>query len=134
MALILLVEDDPDNQDVLATMLQIAGQRVVVATDGAEGLRLANELQPDLILMDMRMGVMDGWTATEQLKAHKELARIPIIAVTAYATVEDARRAFASGCDDYIPKPVDYHVLVGKVKELLFQRCGSDEHESAPSP
>jgi two-component system cell cycle response regulator DivK len=134
MARILLVEDDPDNQDVLATMLQIAGQKVVIAPDGTEGIRLATELQPDIILMDMGMGVMDGWTATAQLKAHADLAHIPIIAVTAYATIEDARRAFAAGCDDYIPKPVDYHVLIGKIEEFLIQGCGSGKRESSPSP
>lgn len=119
MALILVVEDDPDNQDVLTTMLQIAGHTTVIASNGAEALRLAAERYPALILMDMGLPVMDGWMATTQLKAHPQLATIPVIAVTSYAMTEDAQRARAVGCTDYIAKPIDYTVLTTKVVALL---------------
>jgi two-component system, cell cycle response regulator DivK len=119
MALILIVEDDIDNQEVFATMLQIAGHTSVMAANGEEGLRLVEELRPDLILMDMGMPVMDGWTAAELLRANPALADIPIIAVTSYAMAEDARRALAVGCNDYLSKPIDYYDLIDKIEALL---------------
>ena len=119
MALILVVEDDPDNQDVLTTMLQIAGHTTILASNGAEALKLAVEKHPALILMDMGLPVMDGWTATAQLKAHPRLMTIPIVAVTSYAMTEDAQRARSVGCTDYIAKPIDYVVLITKIAALL---------------
>jgi two-component system, cell cycle response regulator DivK len=119
MARALIIEDDPDNQHVIATMLEMAGHDVKIAPNGAAGIDVAELWQPEIILMDMAMPVLDGWSATQQLRAHPQLAEIPILAVTSYAMPEDAQRAFEVGCSDYLSKPIDYFVLVAKVAELL---------------
>jgi CheY-like chemotaxis protein len=119
MAAILIVEDDPDNQNVLATMLQIAGHTNTIAANGTEAVKLAEDTHPDIILMDIGLPIMDGWEAIERIKAKPDLARIPVIAVTAYATTDDAKKAFTVGCSDYMPKPIDYYVLVDKLNAVL---------------
>jgi len=119
MTHILLVENDVDNQAVLMTMLQMAGYTATLAPDGQEGLRLAEELHPDLILMDMGMPILDGWEATKRIKAHPRLGRIPVIAVTSYAMTGDAKRALDAGCSDYLSKPIDYFVLIDKIRAQL---------------
>ena len=119
MPLILLVEDNEMNRDMLSRRLARKGYVVEMAVDGAQGVALAGEKQPDLILMDMSLPVLDGWEATRALKADEATARIPVIALTAHAMSEDRDRALSAGCDDYDTKPVELPRLLEKIEALL---------------
>jgi CheY-like chemotaxis protein len=119
MAKILLVEDNEMNRDMLTRRLQRRGHEVLVAGDGAEGVALAQQEQPDLILMDMTLPVLDGWEATRRLKADPATGHIPIIALTAHAMSEDRERALEAGCDDFDTKPIELPRLLAKVDTLL---------------
>lgn len=121
MAKILLVEDNEMNRDMLSRRLMRRGFEVVIAVDGAQGVSMAQTEVPDLILMDMSLPVMDGWEATEHLKAAPETSTIPIIALTAHAMAGDREKALAAGCDDYDTKPIEFTRLFGKIQVLLGQ-------------
>ena len=121
---VLLVEDHPDNRGIYRTILEHGGIHVVEAEDGATGVRLARELRPDLILMDVSLPVMDGWEATRILKSDPATAGILIIALTAHALRGDRERAEAAGCDGYIPKPAPPREVLEEVRRRLG--LGSD--------
>lgn len=116
---ILLVEDNEMNRDMLSRRLERRGFQVSIAVDGAQGVELAHQVIPDLILMDMSLPVMDGWTATRQLKGDPSTQTIPVIALTAHAMAGDQEKCRAAGCDDYDTKPVDFTRLMGKIQALL---------------
>lgn len=116
---ILLVEDNEMNRDMLSRRLQRRGHEVLIAVDGAEALRVAGEEQPELVLMDLSLPVMDGWEATGRMKADPQTATIPIIALTAHAMGADRERALAAGCDDFDTKPIDMERLTGKIAALV---------------
>lgn len=118
MLRILVIEDDELNRDMLVQRLEAQPYEVISATDGAEGLRCVETASPDLILLDMDLPEMDGWTLARQLKAAAATRPIPIIAVTAYAREGDEERARRAGCDAYTPKPVDFKHLLGTITEL----------------
>jgi CheY-like chemotaxis protein len=116
---VLLVEDYEDNRDMLTGRLQRRGFDVVVATNGEEAVAVAQRDLPDVILMDMGLPVMDGWTAASHIKEDARTRHIPIIALTAYAMDDvDRDKALNAGCDDYCGKPVDFTVLVEKIQGL----------------
>ena len=119
MAKILLVEDNEMNRDMLSRRLVRKGYEVVMAENGEQGIAMAESEAPDLILMDMSLPVIDGWEATERLKASDKTASIPVIALTAHAMAEDRHKALAAGCDDYDTKPVELSRLVEKMAKLL---------------
>ena len=119
MARILLVEDNEMNRDMLARRLTRRGYDMLLAEDGAKGVATASAEQPDLILMDMSLPVLDGWEATRRLKAAPETERIPVIALTAHAMATDEEKAVAAGCDDYDTKPIDLPRLLEKIERLL---------------
>lgn len=116
---ILVVEDNPDNRILITDVLSSMDYEVLVAVDGEEGLAMAQAEVPDLILMDLSLPGMDGWSLTRQLKQDAALARIPIIALTAHAMVGDREEALRAGCDDYVSKPVDMRELTSKLKHYL---------------
>ena len=116
---ILLVEDHEDNRIVYSTILEHFGYRVLLAGDGAEGVRMARESSPDLVLMDVSIPVMDGWQATATLKADPATARIPVIALTAHALPADRERAQEVGCDGYLAKPVEPRRVLAEVRRFL---------------
>jgi CheY-like chemotaxis protein len=116
---ILLVEDNEMNRDMLSRRLMRRGYEVVMALDGAEGVRMARDERPDLILMDMSLPVLDGWEATRQLKADAATAAVPVIALTAHAMSDDEAKARAAGCDDFDTKPVDLKRLLAKIERWL---------------
>lgn len=118
-AKILLVEDNELNRDMLTRRLERKGFTVFIAIDGQEGVSQAQTLLPDIILMDMSLPVMDGWTASKQLKANPQTQHIPIVALTAHAMAEDREKALAAGCDDYDTKPIDLPRLLGKIENWL---------------
>ena len=121
---ILYVEDNEDNIFMLKNRLTRAGHTVVVATDGAQGVAMASSEQPDVILMDLSLPVLDGWQATREIKAAADTKHIPVIALTANAMAGDREKALAAGCDDYDTKPVELPRLLGKIKQLA-ERTGS---------
>jgi CheY-like chemotaxis protein len=116
---ILYVEDNDDNIYMLQRRLTRAGFTVVIAKDGAEGVAMAGAEQPDLILMDMGLPVLDGWEATRRIKAAAETKHIPVIALTANAMTGDKEKALAAGCDDFDTKPVELPRLLGKIQALV---------------
>ena len=116
---ILYVEDNDDNIFMLKARLTRAGFAVIIATDGAEGVAMAASEQPDLILMDLSLPVIDGWEAARRIKAAPETSCIPIIALTAHAMAGDQERAMAAGCDDFDTKPLDLKRLLGKIHALV---------------
>jgi two-component system, cell cycle response regulator DivK len=118
MSKILLVEDNEMNRDMLSRRLQRRGFEVEVAVDGGEAVRKAAD-GPDLVLLDMSLPVMDGWTVAGKLKADAGTAGIPIIALTAHAMVGDREKALSAGCDDYETKPIDFPRLLAKIDALL---------------
>ena len=124
MPKILLVEDNELNRDMLSRRLKRTGFSVVAAVDGPEGIRMAREERPDLILMDVALGEMDGWQATLAIKADPELALTPIVALTAHALESDRRRSVEVGCADFDTKPVDYPRLLEKIERLLLVGAG----------
>ncbi|HYW10262.1 MAG TPA: response regulator [Longimicrobium sp.] len=117
--IILLVEDNPDNRAIYGTILRHFGFEVAEAETGEDGVRMAREISPALILMDVAMPGMDGWEATRILKGDPETAGIPVIALTAHAMSEDRRRAEEVGCDGYLSKPVEPRRVVAEVERLL---------------
>jgi len=116
---ILYVEDDDDNIYVVKNRFTRAGFTVLVATDGEQGVAMAAAERPDLILMDLRLPVLDGWEAARRIKAQPETRHIPIIALTAYAMSGDREKALAASCDDFDTKPVEMPRLLEKVRALL---------------
>ena len=119
MPRILIVEDNEVNRDMLSRRLTRRGYDVVVAVDGEEGIQLAQNQNPGLILMDMSLPVLDGWEATRRLKAAPETQQIPIIALTAHALMSDREQAFEVGCDDYETKPIDFPRLLEKIESRI---------------
>jgi len=115
---ILLIEDNQMNRDMLARRLTKSGFSVVCAANGQEGIDQALQECPDLILMDMNLPVIDGWEATRRIKANEITKAIPVIALTAYATLRDHEAALASGCDDYETKPIEFQRLLEKIRSL----------------
>jgi two-component system, cell cycle response regulator DivK len=116
---ILLVEDNFINRDMLTRRLQRYGFSVCCAIDGAVGVAMAASEMPDLILMDVALGEMDGWEATQLIKANPATAAIPIIALTAHALASDREKSVTVGCCDFDTKPVDMQRLLGKIRAWL---------------
>lgn len=118
MARVLLVEDHEEIWDFLSRRLKRRGHDVVLATDGQQAVDKARAEHPDVILLDMNLPVMDGWTAAGLIKSSPESSGVPIIALTAHAMSGDREKAIAAGCDDYHPKPVDFARLLTQIDAL----------------
>src|SRR5258705_10813291 len=116
---ILYVEDNEDNVYVLKRRLTRAGYTVLVAPDGAQAVTMAAAEQPNLILMDLSLPVLDGWEATRRIKAAPGTRHIPVIALTAHAMAGDREKAMAAGCNDFDTKPIELPRLLGKIRALL---------------
>ena len=116
---ILIVEDNVQNRLLMVDILRIHGFDIIEAKDGQEGLQLAREQQPDLILLDMQMPVMDGLEAARRLKADPGTRAIKILAITSFAMKGDRERILAAGCDEYMAKPIDTRQLPVVVRHLL---------------
>jgi two-component system cell cycle response regulator DivK len=119
MPKILIVEDNEMNRDMLSRRLERRGFAIVMAMDGQQGVEMTRSERPDLILMDMSLPVMDGWAATQAIKADPELSKIPVIALTAHAMAGDREKAMAAGCDDYDTKPIELPRLLEKIGKFL---------------
>ncbi len=116
---VLIVEDSFANRDMLTRRLERRGFTVCCAADGSTGVAMSVSERPDLILMDVALGEMDGWQATRLIKADARTARIPVIALTAHALASDRERSVEVGCADFDTKPVDLTRLLGKIQRCL---------------
>jgi len=123
MPKILLVEDNEMNRDMLSRRLERRGFQVVMAVDGAQGVAMANSENPDVILMDMSLPVMDGWEAARTLKAAAATAAIPVIGLTAHAMAGDREKCLEAGCDDFDTKPVELPSLLEKINTQLQKKA-----------
>ena len=121
---VLLVEDTEDNRFMMRRLLEMSGYRVVEARNGEEAVRTAEAQEPELILMDLSLPVLDGWAATRQLKAAQHTRHIPVIALTANAMTGDREKALAAGCDDFDTKPIVMPRLLEKIRALSGSQAG----------
>jgi CheY-like chemotaxis protein len=119
MARILLVEDDRMNREMLLRRLKWDGFDVVTAVDGAQAIEQAEQILPDLILMDMGLPVLNGWEASQRIRELPTTRHIPIIALTAYATTEDREASLRAGCNEFETKPVNFTSLKEKMMRLI---------------
>ncbi len=117
--MILVVEDNEKNARLTVDMLKAGGYRSQLAVDGVEGLRMAVELLPDLVITDLQMPGMDGLEMTRQLKADSRTAHIPVVAVTAHAMNEHREGALAAGCCTFLTKPFRFRALLEEVADVL---------------
>ena len=118
---VLVVEDQPDSRQIIRDMLAPTDYEITEAENGAEALAAITKQRPDLILMDVQMPIVDGYTATRRIKADAALRSIPIIAVTSYALSDEEKKARAAGCDDYVSKPFSPRQLLAKIRQYLSQ-------------
>ena len=132
MATILLVEDSEQIWDFLSRRLERRGHTVLLAHDGEQAVLNAKSAQPDVILLDMNLPVMDGWTAARAIKADAQSQSIPIIALTAHAMAGDREKAIQAGCDDYHPKPIDFAKLLEQIDALIPSDGASDSASDSP--
>lgn len=117
---ILVVEDNEDNREIFVYRLQQLGYEILVASNGKEAIEKASEAKPDLIFMDLRMPVMDGWEATKALRQTEWGKDLPVVAVTAHDLEEDRRKALSAGCNEFIPKPVmNYSMIRETIQRLI---------------
>ena len=123
MAKILLVEDSEQIWDFLSRRLERRGHTVVLAHDGEQGVNNAKAAFPEVILLDMNLPVMDGWTAARALKGDDATRQIPIIALTAHAMAGDREKALQAGCDDYHPKPIDFAKLLTQIDAAIGKKA-----------
>jgi CheY-like chemotaxis protein len=119
------VEDNEMNRDMLSRRLIRKGYEVIMALDGRQAVEMAAGENPDLILMDMSLPVIDGWEATRRVKAAPATRAIPVIALTAHAMAGDREKAIEAGCDDYDTKPIELPRLLGKIETLLGREASA---------
>lgn len=125
MPKILLVEDHEEIWDFLSRRLKRRGYEVILAHDGEAGVQQARAGRPDVILLDMNLPVLDGWSAARALKAGTDTRAIPIIALTAHAMSGDRDKALQAGCDDYHPKPIDFSKLLSQISAALGETAAA---------
>ena len=123
MTRVLLVEDHEEIWDFLSRRLKRRGFDVVLAFDGQDGVNKARAENPDIVLLDMNLPVMDGWTAAREIKSDPGTAGLPVIALTAHAMSGDRDKAIAAGCDDYHAKPIDFSRLLTQIDALLGSKA-----------
>ncbi len=117
-----MVEDNMDTYELVNFFLAKNGYETFLAVNGRDGVDAALKQKPDLIIMDLVLPEMDGWTATQKIKKDPEILSIPLIAVTAHALPGDRQRAMDAGCDEYIPKPIDLKVLLRTVEHWMAKQ------------
>ena len=127
---LLIVEDNEQNFYMMRFLLEKNGFSIIGAENGRKGIEMALQHRPEGILLDIQLPEMDGYAVAEELKTHKELDHVPIIAVTSYAMVGDRERVLAAGATGYIEKPIDPDTFVEKVAAYLKAGCGREDGES----
>jgi two-component system, cell cycle response regulator DivK len=131
--LVLVVEDYQDAREMYAAYLQFSGYRVAEATNGVEAIEQAQQLMPDIILMDLALPKMDGWEATRRLKSDDRTRNIPIVALTGHALAGHAEGAREAGCDSFVTKPCLPDALVAEIKRMLGARSAAGPRKSGKS-
>jgi len=116
---VMVVEDFEDNRFMMRRLLEMSGYRVVEAMNGEEAIEVARREQPNLILMDLSLPLLDGLAATRRIRQYAELRDVPIVAVSAHDTADFHADALAAGCNDYVTKPIDFDQLEGLLIRLL---------------
>lgn len=119
VATVLLVEDTEDNRQMMRRLLEMSGYRVVEAINGIEAVEVANQIRPQIILMDLSLPFIDGLAATRRIRSLPGLSKVPIVAVSAHDTADFHSEALDAGCNAYITKPIDYLELEDLVNRLL---------------
>jgi two-component system cell cycle response regulator DivK len=132
MPRILIIEDNQESREALARRLQRRGYDIVEAVDGQQGVKLAKSEKPDLVLMDMNMPILDGWQASQLIRAAPETEELPIIGMTAHALAGDREKALEAGCSEYLTKPVDFPQLLAQVESLI--RAGGSSRPPGDRP
>ena len=121
-ATILVIEDNERNMYLVTFILEKSEYQVIQARDGQTGIALARQINPDLILLDIQLPVMDGYAVARELAKNGELRDVPIVAVTSYAMVGDRERVLAAGCVGYIEKPINPATFVAEIEQYLLAR------------
>jgi len=116
---LLVAEDDGDNRLLLKTWLELRGYRVVEAANGEEALRVLHDVQPDLILMDLQLPLLNGFVVTRHVRQDERLRGVPIVIVSGHDPAKHRNPALAAGCQDFLTKPVDFRRLEALLKSLL---------------
>ena len=116
---VLVVEDFEDNRLMMRRLLEMSGYRVVEAVNGQQAVELAGDESPDVILMDLSLPMLDGLAATRKIRERDQLARVPIVAVSAHDSADFHAEALAAGCNEYVTKPIDFDQLVQLLDRLL---------------
>jgi CheY-like chemotaxis protein len=120
---VLYIEDNDDNVYMLKMRLELLGDfEVLAAQDGQKGCEMAATEQPDIILMDLEMPVVDGWEATRRLKGNPQTRDIPVIVLSAHALAGERERAIAAGCDEFDTTPIEFERLVATLRRVLAHR------------
>ena len=128
MTKVLVAEDNPVNRELLRELLENRGYAVVEACDGQEALRMVDETQPDILLLDIGMPVLDGYAVARKIRENPRLTPLPILAITAYAMQGDREKILHSGFDGYLSKPVNARALADELDRLLRKQGGRDTH------
>jgi len=124
MSKVLIAEDNPVNRELLRELLEARGYAVVEAGDGQEALRQIEETQPDILLLDLGMPVLDGFATVRQIRQNPAMAALPVLAVTAYAMRGDREKVMEAGFDGYLSKPINFEALMQEMKRLLEKQRG----------
>jgi two-component system, cell cycle response regulator DivK len=119
---ILIIEDNEQNLYLVSFILEKHGYEVFAARDGQEGINMAEPIKPDLILLDIQLPVMDGYTVARQLRANAKLDQTPIVAVTSYAMAGDREKTIEAGCNGYIEKPINPDTFIEEVEQHLIPK------------
>lgn len=126
--LFLVVEDFEDSRFMMRKLLEMAGFSVVEASDGEQAVALAVQKRPAMILMDLSLPKLDGLAATRQIRRHKAVGQIPIVAVSAHDSPESRSEALEAGCNEYVTKPIDFDQFDELLRRLLPTRSTSPQH------
>lgn len=133
MTKVLIAEDNPVNRELLRELLEVRGYTVVEACDGQEALRMVEQTQPDLLLLDIGMPVLDGFAVASKIRENPRLAQLPVVAVTAYAMQGDREKILHAKFDGYLSKPVNSRSLAEVLDRLLNKRANQDVAQNQPS-
>ena len=128
---VLVVEDYADSRFMMSRLLEMSGYRVLEAAEGREAVRIAEDECPDVVLMDLQMPVLDGFTATSIIRRIESICRVPVIAVSAQSTEDFVSAATRVGCDHFVAKPVDFDLLLGLVRECT-EGAGAGGYNTPP--
>ncbi|HVR23297.1 MAG TPA: response regulator [Candidatus Polarisedimenticolia bacterium] len=132
MITVLVAEDNAVNRELIRELLELRGYTVLEACDGQEALGIIERAQPDLLLLDIGMPVLDGFAVVRRIRASPRIARLPIVAVTAYAMQGDRERILDSGFDGYLSKPINSSSLTEELNRLLTKQAGQPAHSDRP--